>query len=247
MIEELKELGLTGGEAKVYLAMLGLGSTTVGPIVKKSGISYSKIYEVLQRLINKGLVGFIIKEKTKYFQAVEPRRLYEFLEKQEAQLEENKEKLNKIIPRLEQLKEPAEREEASIFIGFKGIRTAYEVLLANAKKSEPVLFFYVYSKEYAEEVDNFYRKLFVYFKKINIKFKGITLEDFKKSHFMKNIPDLIEARFVKFPLPSNVDICQDRVLQIAFDKKPIAVLIHSQEIADNYRLYFNNLWRIAKP
>jgi sugar-specific transcriptional regulator TrmB len=66
---ELTKLGLTEGEAKVYLALLKLGSSTVGPIVKKSKVAYSNIYEVLERLISKGLVSFIKKEKTKYFQA----------------------------------------------------------------------------------------------------------------------------------------------------------------------------------
>jgi len=66
MIEQdLQGIGLTDGETKAYLAMLELGSSTVGPIAKKSGISYSKIYEVLQRLIDKGIVSFIVKEKTR--------------------------------------------------------------------------------------------------------------------------------------------------------------------------------------
>ena len=40
---ELLKVGLTDGEAKAYLALSELGSTTVGPIVKKSGVSYSNI------------------------------------------------------------------------------------------------------------------------------------------------------------------------------------------------------------
>ena len=50
MKDELKKLGLTEGEASVYLALLKLNSSTVGAIVKDSGVSYSKIYEVLGRL-----------------------------------------------------------------------------------------------------------------------------------------------------------------------------------------------------
>ena len=60
--EELKKIGLTNGEARVYSSLLNLESSTVGPITKKSGVAYSKIYEVLQRLIEKGMVSFIIKD-----------------------------------------------------------------------------------------------------------------------------------------------------------------------------------------
>ena len=44
---ELLKVGLTDGETKVYLALSEIGSSTVGPIVKKSGIAYSNIYDVL--------------------------------------------------------------------------------------------------------------------------------------------------------------------------------------------------------
>ena len=60
----LREAGLTEGEIKVYLALLELGSSTTGPIVDKSGISRSIIYQILEKLMEKGLVSFITKEKT---------------------------------------------------------------------------------------------------------------------------------------------------------------------------------------
>ena len=41
MIEQdLQGLGFTEGESKAYIAMLELGSTTVGPIAKKASIAY---------------------------------------------------------------------------------------------------------------------------------------------------------------------------------------------------------------
>ena len=83
--DTLQELGLTEGEAKVYEALLTLGNSTVGPIVKESGVAYSNAYEILERLMEKGLVSYNLKEKTKFFQAAEPTRLREYLEKQEEQ------------------------------------------------------------------------------------------------------------------------------------------------------------------
>jgi len=47
---------------RVYLSLLKLGLAKVGAIVKESAISYSKVYDVLQRLSMRGLVSQIIVE-----------------------------------------------------------------------------------------------------------------------------------------------------------------------------------------
>src|SRR3989338_2488389 len=88
----LRELGLTDGEVKVYLALVGLGESTSGPIVEQSGVSVSKVYILLDRLAKKGLVSHVVKEKTKYFRAADPERLRTYLrEKQEKLVEEEQE------------------------------------------------------------------------------------------------------------------------------------------------------------
>jgi len=56
-LEILQRVGLTPGEAKIYLALLELGQSTTGPIVNKSKVSTSKTYKILERLENKGLVS----------------------------------------------------------------------------------------------------------------------------------------------------------------------------------------------
>ena len=83
---QLQELGLTEGEAKVYLALVKHGLATVGPVVKESRVAYSNIYEILARLQEKGLVTFIIKSKTHHYRAVPPHRLQDYLEKKRAEL-----------------------------------------------------------------------------------------------------------------------------------------------------------------
>jgi len=46
--QSLKSIGLTDGEIKIYLALLEIGSSSIGNIIKKSKISGSKTYEVLE-------------------------------------------------------------------------------------------------------------------------------------------------------------------------------------------------------
>lgn len=50
----MEDLGLTGYEIRVYTSLLGSGAMTAADISKKSGVPYSKIYEVLNGLEEKG-------------------------------------------------------------------------------------------------------------------------------------------------------------------------------------------------
>ncbi len=50
----MESLGLTGYEIKAYLSLAETGSSTASDISKKSGVPYSKIYEVLNSLEDKG-------------------------------------------------------------------------------------------------------------------------------------------------------------------------------------------------
>jgi HTH-type transcriptional regulator, sugar sensing transcriptional regulator len=79
LINDLASLGLTRGESLTYIALLKLGSSKV----RESCVSYSKIYDVLERLGLKGLVSHKTINKIRYFQAVEPYRLYDYIERKE--------------------------------------------------------------------------------------------------------------------------------------------------------------------
>ncbi|HZH38974.1 MAG TPA: helix-turn-helix domain-containing protein, partial [Bacillales bacterium] len=100
MITELMEIGLTNGEARVYISLLKLGSSRVGSIVRDSRVSYSKVYDVLERLIMKGLVSFILIGDIRHFNAVEPYRLQDYVQKKEEKIKLQKDKANRIIPDL---------------------------------------------------------------------------------------------------------------------------------------------------
>lgn len=247
MKDKLKKLGLTEGEARAYLALLKLGSSTVGAIVKESKISYSKIYEVLGRLMEKGLVSFNLKEKTKYFQSVKPNRLLEFIKQKEEEIKKNKEMIQEILPDLEGISGKKDNQTAEIFIGLKGLRTAYDLLLKDYSKKILLSFFYVHDEKYSEIANDFYEKEFLYFKELGIKARGISDVNLKSSKSFVKPPKFVNLKFVDFPLPSTIDIYQDKVLLTTWRDKPFAYLITSKEISENLRNYFDKVWKIAKP
>ena len=80
MEEEIfRDIGFSEREIKVYLALLGIGQTTVGPIAAETRLQHSKVYQTLEKLIDRGLVSYVIKSKTKYFQAHNPKQILNIL------------------------------------------------------------------------------------------------------------------------------------------------------------------------
>ena len=127
MIEQaLKQIGLTEGEIKVYLALLELGSCSTGKITKKSEISGSKVYEVLERLEKKGLVSSVKTNNVKYFEATDPQRIVDYLDEKKKDIENEKEEIEKIIPQLILKQSNSIKSEVNVFTGFKGAKNVFE-------------------------------------------------------------------------------------------------------------------------
>ena len=82
-MEILRDIGMTDGEIRVYVALIRLGSATSGPVTDKSGVSRAKVYNILERLMQKGLVSYIIKDKTRHYQAEDPVKIKDYLDKKE--------------------------------------------------------------------------------------------------------------------------------------------------------------------
>ena len=65
--KSLEKIGLTSYEIKTFSALLKSGEMTASDLSQKSGVPYSKIYEVLGTLEEKGWIGSDDSRPTKYF------------------------------------------------------------------------------------------------------------------------------------------------------------------------------------
>lgn len=53
IINKLKEANFSNNEAEIYTALVGLGQTSAGNIIKQTNLHRSVVYETLEKLINK--------------------------------------------------------------------------------------------------------------------------------------------------------------------------------------------------
>ncbi len=247
--EALKQAGLTEGEIKVYLALLKLGSSTIGPILDESRITKSIIYRILDKLTEKGLVSYIIKEKTKYFQASQPNRIIDYLEKRDKEFQENKKKINDLIPQLLAQQKLSKKSEANIYEGFKGLMTAYENRYQKLNGGDEVVL-YGLPPEQPGFHHAFWKKNHQKLSKLKIKCRMLYHPKVSKDTLKnRNGYRYCEARKMPFDIksPSWVMIYKDvTLIAIPQGEMPFAFEITSQEISDSFRNYFEWFWKQSK-
>ena len=133
----LEEIGLTKTEIKIYLALLKLGQSTTTNIIREAEINASKVYEFLDKLIQKGLVSYVIKANKKYFTTTNPKALREFLYEKQKKIQKQRQEIDKIIPKLNIIKsEKKDIIKSEIYEGLKGLKSIYEKILTNLDKGE---------------------------------------------------------------------------------------------------------------
>jgi len=242
--ESLKQLGLSERESKVYQELLKIGPTTITNLVRNTGIPSSKIYDILEKLLQKGLATQIIVKGKREFHPASPDKLFSLIKEKENII-------NEILPSLQTLYEKTNEETiAEVYKGKEGAKAIFEDVLKEGKswlsigasaKSEVVLPYYM---------DNFYKQM--HSKKLNLKSLftdnedtqrlKIKLEKYKNVQ-IKSLPKEIKNLMSIFiygdkiaiiPITSDIEI------------NPLIILIKSKESADSYRDYFNWLWNLCK-
>jgi len=240
----LVDAGLTEGESRVYMALLKTGPSTVGPIVKESGVAYSNIYEILQRLASKGMASFVTKNRIRHYQAAPPENLMDYIEKNESKLLQQKKSLADSIEGLKSLQTARPSQNAEIFTGIKGLKSAYIKMTSDTNGSE-WLFFYIHKPEHSKESDLFYKSISEWFKSQKIKNRGVCNREYASSRFAKKAK-FLKIRYADFPIPANIDIFGSKVMIVSWNPSPVAFLIESEEIANSMKEYFEEAWREAR-
>jgi sugar-specific transcriptional regulator TrmB len=239
--ETLKEIGLAEEEIKVYLILLKVGSSLASKVSEETKINRSHVYQLLERLIAKGFVSYVIKENRKYFSAVNPEKIIEIIKEKE-------QKLKDILPNLLGLASfEKEKPIVEIFESKEGIKTILNDILkikdewlafGSSGKGQEILSFYAEHWEKERE-------------KLKIGLRGIL--DSSESG-LKRGKEIAKRKYTKiryvkenYSSPSSTWIYGDRLAFVIWSKEHSFVIrMISKEIANNFKKHFEVLWRNAK-
>ena len=242
----LEEIGLTKGEIKVYLALLKLGETTTGKIIEEAQISSGKIYEILEKLIKKGLASYSIKDKTKYFSAASPNRILDYLHKKENDLIEKEQELLKELPSLLSIEKAGKKEyEINLFKGFKGIQTAIFEALDDLTIKDKVLAMGIISHK-KEQYNILWQRW--HKKRVNKKIICKAIFSDKNTEYYKTFKKIrfTEVKSLKGITPSAIDVMGKKVLIFTYGEEASCLSIKNPEIVQSFKIFFETIWKFAE-
>jgi len=135
MHETIQNLGLEESEAKVYLALLELGPSTVTEITHKAGVTRTLGYHVLQKLGWQGLVSEASGQgKKKQYSAEHPKVFLQFAQNKKHVWEKRVDDIKGILPELISLYKVAEKPTIKYQEGVVGVKNIFDETLES--KSE---------------------------------------------------------------------------------------------------------------
>lgn len=242
-LEILRKIGLSDGEVKVYSALLDLGSSSLNQIHEKTGIERRNIYDILNKLIEKGLIGYIIENKRKVYGITHPTKILGYLEEKKLEFDKTKEKINAEIPTiLEKYNSKKSKINAQIFRGTNGVKAIYEDIL-NYK----VHYFIGGGRYVMKNLPSYWENFNLRRIESKIKFYNLVRHELRgqikklKYESIKFLPKAFSTN------PNVIFIWGNKVANVLFEEEFFAFVIESKQITENYKKYHKYLWdNVAK-
>lgn len=232
--------GLTPNESTVYITLLKKGGALASEIASSTNISRPHVYDSISRLIEKGLVSYVIKDNKRYFKGANPKELINFLEDQKDKISTKQKEIKKSLPILSKLqKEKETKTSVEVYEGREGLKTVLMDILAYGDD-----FFAFGATHKFEEVLPLFSKVFVKRREQkNQKAKILVVEGEKPIKTRLNLYKWIPK---EYSLPSSTIIYGDKTATLLWSGEPLGIIIKSKEVAESYRSYFGLLWKIGK-
>lgn len=247
MLIQLKSIGLSDKEAKVYLAMLELGPSSMLEIAAKAGVNRPTAYVQIESLKKMGLVSTQTKGKKHLFIAEDPEQLGIVIDREKKFIEQKKDSLTEILPELKNIFHLAgEQPQVRFFEGKEGIEKMLQEFLKTKEKiiygissrddvvnALPLEEFKIYAKERVK-------------KKIHSKWiytsKEGPIGPEQEEEFLSRQKYISSE---KLPFSADITIFDDSVAISALRGKLSGAIIQHKEIANSFRGLFDFVWQLT--
>ncbi|MFH0869663.1 MAG: helix-turn-helix domain-containing protein [archaeon] len=230
MLEKLQRIGLSKKESEIYLALAKRVGATANQLSKETSSNRTVCYNVLQQLVEKGIVTYAKKNGTRIFAAANPDSLL-------AGIREKEDIASELIGQLKKIRrDQATERSVEVFEGKDGLRQVFneirdcrELSVINATG----LIFQSLPFSAMHVVKDIERS-----RKVRI----IATQSMKKT----KLSEMSRAK-IKY-LPAEAEnyattfIFEGKVIILTLKDKPFMVKIEEKSIYDGYRKDFDVLW-----
>lgn len=248
-MKELFEIfELTPNEIRVYEALLKIKKGTKTPIVKESGILSSKVYEVLDRLIKKGLVASFVENNVMNYVPVHPSNIKSLFDDKIKLLQHQKVAFEKHISTLFPTSEDF-ITDVQLFRDWSGLKSALTIADDDLHKGDTYYILGASPGEDIERANDIFSKNDKRLDEKKVKVKAIHDSAMKKeaeAYLHKYGKGKWTIRYSAVPGPFQIGITNNYALLILLEKNPVIILINNKKIRDSFLHYFNTLWELAR-
>ncbi|PIP87390.1 hypothetical protein COW81_00380 [Candidatus Campbellbacteria bacterium CG22_combo_CG10-13_8_21_14_all_36_13] len=180
--EAIESIGLSEKEARVYLALLEIGTGSAYGIAVKSGLKRPTAYVILEELAKKGVVSLIPRSSKKLYRAKNPEYLFEEMEER---FIEAKNKLPEIKAKT---REESFKPQVLFFEGVGGVKESLKYGLKDVHGKTIKGFYAKTTPEIMKNFDGF-KDYNNYLKENDISMEGVAPEDESLVDFRKTDKD----------------------------------------------------------
>ena len=232
--------GLTPNESQVYVSLLKKGISLASELASTTNISRPHVYDSIKKLIDKGLVSYVIKDNKRYFKATNPKELLNFLEDEKDKISRKQIAIKKALPLLSRLqKEKETKTSVEVYEGKEGLKTVLMDILSYGKE------FVAFGATHKfEEVLPLFSKIFV--KRREQKNQKARILVVEGEHPIKTRLNMYKWIPKEYSLPSSTIIYGEKTATLLWYGEPLGIIIKSKEAAKSYNSYFGLLWKIGK-
>ncbi len=243
--QTLKKIGLEEKEAKVYLAALELGPTSIQNLARKSTVKRSTVYEMIKNLKKMGLISETTKGKRKLMIASEPENI-------KKSIAEKGKLLTQILPQLKSISNIGfTKPKIMFFEGKEGIKEIYrDTLKAKSKMAlwiSPIQdivetvgedFLIAYIDERVKQ-GIWIKSLHVSNKKVPT-YKYLDPKTYEKT--------LRQVRFTSedIDIPDTVAIYDNKVAVMSSKKEGFGFIIESEDYMQTMKTLYEVIWNTSR-
>jgi predicted transcriptional regulator len=245
-----KKIWMSEGEGKVYEAILKTETASVQKIHELVGIERRNVYDIINKLIAKGLVTYTTENRKKVYHVTHPNKIVEYLDEKQGDIVEAKKELEKELPALVKTYENTKSEVSfQVYRGKEGMKALYEEFL-----TEKHNYFIGANFAIKKYLGNFWtrwnarrteKKVF-WHDIVTAKTYDMDLPMYFKDEKLKHYEFKVLPR--EFDSPHFIVVYGNKVGNLLWSEPFFAFVIESEQVARNYMDYFHFLWkRLPKP
>jgi len=244
----LLQLGFKKKEAMVYLSVLKNGESSIPLIAKDTGLSRGTVYDLTEKIKDKGYLAEIKKGKKRRLIAESPTsKLYSLLDRKHDDLEKSKRIVENILPDLKALDTNKDfKPQIRVYTGEKGFRQVWDEIFSDGNDFISIARIETFI-EFAGE--KFLQNIQERKKKEGLSSRAIN-EDSPSARKLYNVDSKYsrQTRLAprEFQFPTTETIFGDKIAMFSTKNENIILVIESKDFAQTHRVYFEMMWKLLE-